>query len=227
MAGPLHPLPVPDKRFNLVVIDFIGPLPKDDGYDAIMTMTDCFGADIQIIPCTTDITAENLAYLFFDKWYCKNSCPKEIISDRNKLFISKFWKALMKLTGIKHKMFTSYHLQTDESSECSNKTIIQCLCFHVERNQKGWAKALPKVRFDIMNTINTSTGYLPFVLKTGHLPRLIPPIIELVDNTGQETVSLEVEAAQVFVEEMEEQTLAARDNLLAAKICQAHAANKD
>ena len=49
-AGPLHPLPIPDKRFESVAIDFIGPLTPDDGYDCIVTMTDRLGADIQIVP---------------------------------------------------------------------------------------------------------------------------------------------------------------------------------
>lgn len=167
---PLHPLQVPTEQFESVAIDFIGPLPKDDGLDTIVTMTDRLGADIQIATCTTDITVEDFTYVFFDKWYCENGCPQEIISDRDKLFVSKFWKALMKLMGINHKLSTMYHPQMDGSSECSNKTIVQCLCFHVERNQKGWAKALPKVRFDIMNLVNASTGISPFVLKMGQSP---------------------------------------------------------
>lgn len=49
--GPLHPLPIPDQRFDSVTVDFIGPLPVDDGFNAIMTMTDHLGADIQIATC--------------------------------------------------------------------------------------------------------------------------------------------------------------------------------
>jgi hypothetical protein len=37
--GPLHPLPVPDRRCNSVAIDFVGPLPVDNGYDCIVTFT--------------------------------------------------------------------------------------------------------------------------------------------------------------------------------------------
>jgi hypothetical protein len=44
--GPLHPLPVPDGRCDSVAMDFIGPLPKDDGYDTILTFTDRLGSDI-------------------------------------------------------------------------------------------------------------------------------------------------------------------------------------
>jgi hypothetical protein len=122
--GPLHPLPMPDACFNSVAIDFIRPLPKDDGFNAMVTMTDHLGADIQIVPCNMTTTTEEFSFLFFNKWYCKNGCLLEIISDQNKVFVLKFWQTLMKLTGIHHKMSTSYHLQTDGASEHSNKTVI-------------------------------------------------------------------------------------------------------
>ncbi len=35
-AGPLHPLPVPNDRFDSVAMDFIGPLPEDNGCDCIL-----------------------------------------------------------------------------------------------------------------------------------------------------------------------------------------------
>lgn len=44
--GPLHPLPVPDKRGDSVAIDFIGPLPLDDGFDCIATFTDRLGSNV-------------------------------------------------------------------------------------------------------------------------------------------------------------------------------------
>ena len=185
-AGPLHPLPVPDKRFDSVAIDFVGPLPKDDGFDCIVTMTDRLGANIQLAACNTNMTAEEFAAIFFDRWFCENGCPSELITDRDKLFVSRFWKALMKLSGIQHKMSTAFHPQTDGSSERSNKTVIQALRFHVERNQAGWARALPKVRFDIMNTVNASTGFTPFMLKSAHAPRLIPPLLNLEETARDE-----------------------------------------
>ena len=38
--GPLHPLPVLDERGSSVTMDFVGPLPKDEGFNCILTMTD-------------------------------------------------------------------------------------------------------------------------------------------------------------------------------------------
>jgi len=140
---PLHPLPVPDNRGDSMAMDFVGPLPTDEGYSCILTMTDHLGADVQIVPTSINLTAEKLAEVFFDRWYCENGLPSEIISDCDKIFMSKFWKALHKLTGVKIKASTAYHPQTDGSSEHTNKTVIQVLRYHVEQNQWGWVRALP------------------------------------------------------------------------------------
>lgn len=165
-----------------MAIDFVGPLPVDNSFNAIITMMDRLGVGVQIASCRMDMSAEDFAKLFFDVWYCKNGCPIEIISDHDKLFVSKFWNALMKMAGLKHKMSTAYHPETDGSSERSNKTIVQCLRYHVERNQSGWAKALPKVCFDIMNTVNASTQVSLFILKTRRSPRILLPLVVNLDS---------------------------------------------
>ena len=141
-AGPLHPLPIPDGCGDSVAMDFIRPLPVDNGFDCILTMTDRLGSDVWIIPTWTDITAKDLATLFFSHWYCKNGLPKDIVSDHNKLFISNFWWTLLKLTGVKLKLSSTYHPGTNRSSEHMNKTINQCICYHVCCNKKGWVQAL-------------------------------------------------------------------------------------
>jgi hypothetical protein len=98
-------------------MDFIGPLPLNEGYNCILSITDHLGSDVRIIPTKTNLTAEELAILFFDNWYCKNGLPNDIMCDRDKLFVSRFWKALTELTGIKLKMSTAYHPETNGSSE--------------------------------------------------------------------------------------------------------------
>ena len=47
-TGPLHPLLIPNQCSNSNTIDFIGPLPLNDGFNAIVTITDRLGSDIQI-----------------------------------------------------------------------------------------------------------------------------------------------------------------------------------
>jgi transposase InsO family protein len=117
-----------------------------------------------------NMNAREIANLFFDNWYCENGLPLSIVSDRDKLFTSKFWKALHRLTGIKLNMSTAYHPQTDVASERTNKTVDQALRYFVDRHQTGWVAALPRVRFNIMATKNASTGYTPFHLHLGRTP---------------------------------------------------------
>lgn len=176
-AGPLHPLPVPEARGSSMGIDFIGPLPLDEGYDCIVTMTCRAGSDVRIIPCNIKMDVEQFAVLFFNEWYCKNGLPDEIVSDRDKLFVSKFWKALTKITGISIKMTTSFHPEGDGISERSNKTVNQSIRYHARRNQKGWVRALPKICFDIMSSVNASMGFSGFQLRMGRSPRVMPPIV--------------------------------------------------
>jgi hypothetical protein len=79
------------------------------------------------------------------------------------------------LTGVQIKLSTAYHPQTDGASEHTNKTVNQCLYYNVQHSQKGWVQALPKICFDIMNTINQSTKTSPFILHFRCSPQVIPP----------------------------------------------------
>ena len=171
----LHPLPVPDGQCLSATINFVGPLPVDAGFDYIATFTCGLSSDIHIIPCRSDLTAEGFAELFFVHWYCKNGLPADIISNHNKLFMSHFWKALHHLTTVNLKMSTSFHPETDSTSECTNKMVIQMLQFHVERNQHSWSRTLPLICFQLMNTTNTLTGFTPFQLCHGANSHILPP----------------------------------------------------
>jgi hypothetical protein len=168
VKGPLHPLPIPDACGDSVCLDFVGPLPtEDEGQNCILTITDRLGSDIHLIPTRTDISAAKFAAIFFNEWYCENGLPLELISDHDKLFISKFWKALHALMGVHLKMLTAYHPQTDGASERTNKTLNQCVRFHVEQNQKGWVRALPIIHFHIMNFVNASKGFSGLQIRMG------------------------------------------------------------
>jgi hypothetical protein len=197
----------------------------------LVTMTDRMNADIHLVPCKDNISAEHFATLFFNHWYCKNGLPKEIVSDCDKIFLSKFWRALHKLTGIKLKMSTAYHPETDGASERTNKTINQSLRYYVDRNHKGWVRALPRVRFHIMNTVNASTGFSPFQLHLGRSPRMLPPLVttETATTLGaeEERLGTEEERATSLLSQLKYDVMEAQDNLLAAKATQATQVNKN
>ena len=141
--GHLHPLPILDDHGDSVALDFIGLLPKDDGYNCILTMTNCLGSNHCLTPTRTDTSSEQIALLVFDNWYCENGLPSDFVSNRDKLFISHFWNALAKLTGVSLKMSSAYHPETNGSSKHTNKIVNQSIHFHVDWNKKGWVRVLP------------------------------------------------------------------------------------
>src|SRR6202453_4778393 len=73
-----------------------------------------------------------------------------------------------------------------------------------------------------MNTVNSSTGFTPFQLKTGRSPRMIPPLIPGADS-GADT---EPTSAADIIQQLNTDVMEAQDNLLEAKIQQAHFANQ-
>jgi hypothetical protein len=52
---------------------------------------------------------EDLVYMFLRVILANHSVPEEIISNRDKFFISKFWKVFTALLGIKQKLSISFH----------------------------------------------------------------------------------------------------------------------
>jgi hypothetical protein len=163
--------------------------------------------------------------LFFTHWYCENGLPLELISDRDHLFVSRFWRALTKLTGVKHAMSTSYHPETDGSSERTNRTLIQALRYHVQQNQTGWARALPIVRFNYMSTVNESTGFTPFQLRLGRSPRMIPPVSAAAEQSVKDLSGPDGTLAADVIRRVTTDELEAQDNLLLAKTKQTFQAN--
>lgn len=119
-------------------------------------------------------------------------------------------------------MSSAFHPQTNGASERSNKTVIQLLRFYVDRQQKGWVAALPRIHFELMNSVNKSTGFSPFQLRLGHSPRVLPPLpIEPLPQTVPE----EAHAVRLL-HQLELDCWEAQDNLLLAKVCQASSADR-
>ena len=84
-----------------MIIDFIGVLPKSTketqgkDYNIIMVMVNKLIKYTYFKLTITNITASETAKIFIEKIITQHGQPKKIISDRDKLFMSKFWGALI------------------------------------------------------------------------------------------------------------------------------------
>ena len=82
-------------------------------YDSIIIVTDRLTKYAYFIPYFKSFSAEDLAYMFYKHVMANHRFSQRIISDRDKLFIFRFWKLLMDLSGVYHKLLIVYHSQTD------------------------------------------------------------------------------------------------------------------
>ena len=98
--------------------------------------------------------------------------PDSIMSDQGSVFTSKFWSSLCYFLGIKWRLSTAFHPQTDGQTERQNSTMEAYLWAFVNFEQNDWAKLLPIAEFAYNNAKNASTGYTSFELNCGYHPRV-------------------------------------------------------
>ena len=63
-----------------------------------------------IVPFKETYKADQLAFVLLDRLIRDYSILKSIISDRDKLFMSNYWKTLVVVIGIKLWILTVYYL---------------------------------------------------------------------------------------------------------------------
>jgi transposase InsO family protein len=122
----------------------------------------------------THHTASKVADLFA-KMVCKlHGMPKSIISDRDPIFVSRFWQQLFQLSGTKLRMSTAYHPQTDGQTEIVNKALQQYLRCFVHNAPKSWGDCLHWAEWHYNTSIHSSTGMTPFEVVYGKKPPSLP-----------------------------------------------------
>ena len=105
----MEPLPIAERPWDNVTIDFNIGLPKSEENDSIIVVVDKFSKYATFIAASTDCTVDEIARLFFKHVVKYWGLPKYIISDRNPHFTRKFWTELFKLMGLELNFSTSFH----------------------------------------------------------------------------------------------------------------------
>lgn len=116
----LQPLPVPKGSWDIISIDFMEGLPPSGLANAILVVVDKFFKSAHFVPLRHPFTAKAVAKLFMDHVYRLHGLPTSIITDRDRIFTSKFWQTLFRLAGVQLRMSTAYHPQSDGQTERVN-----------------------------------------------------------------------------------------------------------
>jgi hypothetical protein len=151
-------------------MDFMVSLPPSRGFDAIMVVVDQFSKMAHFIPTKDEATTQETMRLFFSHFFKHHGLPKDIVSDRDPKFTSKFWRALWKRMGSEFKMSTLFHPQTDGQTKRVNLVIQQFLRNYVATNQQDWVDHLDLAEFCYNNSEHSTTGSTPFQMVTGKSP---------------------------------------------------------
>jgi hypothetical protein len=82
-AGLLHPLKIPEWKWEEIGMDFITGLPRTPkGYNSIWVIVDRLTKVAHFIPVKTTYKGSQLAELYMARIMCLHGAPKKIVSDR-------------------------------------------------------------------------------------------------------------------------------------------------
>ena len=110
LGGLLQPHEISEWKWDVISMDFIVGLPlSSHRHDAILVMVDTLTKVAHFSPVRTTFTARNIAQVFLRDIVRLHSVPRKIISDRDSLFTSSFWRELQSALGTRLNFSTTYH----------------------------------------------------------------------------------------------------------------------
>ena len=128
--GLLHPLNIPNQKWEEISMDFIEGLPVSDGKDKIFVVVDRLTKYAHFIAIKKTDSAKKIVEIFCKHIYKLHGFPKVIVSDRDAKFKGNFWKELFNHIGTYLNMSSAYHPQTDGQTEVVNKFLEAYLRFY-------------------------------------------------------------------------------------------------
>ncbi|WVZ58542.1 LOW QUALITY PROTEIN: hypothetical protein U9M48_008808 [Paspalum notatum var. saurae] len=210
-AGLLQPLPVLSAIWSDIAMDFVEGFPKVGGKSVILTVVDRFSKYGHFIALGHPYSASSVARAFFDIIVRLHGLPCSIISDRDPVFTSNFWIELLNLTGIKLKMSSAFHPQTDGQSEVTNRTIVIYLrCLAVDR-PRSWLQWLPWAEYCYNTSYQSALHTTPFDVVHGRSP---PALLEYVPGKARVTaVARQLRDRDQFLAEIRDRLLLAQNTM--------------
>jgi transposase InsO family protein len=132
LPGLLQPLPVPERAWKVLSLDFVEGLPVSEGHNCILVVVDLFTKYAHFLSLRHPFTAATVAKVFLSQVYRLHGMPSALVSDRDKVFTSALWRELFKLAKVELHMSTAYHPQSDgrpsvSINVCKRSCAVLCM----------------------------------------------------------------------------------------------------
>jgi hypothetical protein len=146
-----------------------------------MVVVDRLSKYAHLIPLKHPYTAITVAKAFISCVVRLHGIPASIVSDRDKVFISSFWRTLFQSQGTQLCISSAYHPQSDGQTEVVNRILEQYLrCFAGDQPRK-WFDWIPWAEFSYNTSLHSATKMMPFEVVYGVPP---PSLLTYVPGTS-------------------------------------------
>jgi hypothetical protein len=210
-AGLLQPLPIPDEAWKQLSMDFIEGLPLSEKCNVIVVVVDRLTKYAHFFAVKHPYTAQSIAQLFLDNVVKLHGMPKSIVSNRDPIFLSKFWKELFTLYEVKLTLRTAYHPQTNGQTERVNQCLEMYLRCAIHENPKQWKKWLPLAELWYNSSYHTSMGCSPFKALYGYEPNLA--LVPTVTTDTQPTIVEAIKHRELHLQALKQHLARAQNKM--------------
>ena len=160
-------IPLPDRPFQLVGVDTVGPLPETAaGNKYIVVVTDYLTRWSEAVATPTCEAAE-AARVLMEQVVCRHGFMESLISDNGSQYVNEVIAELCAMGRVKHITAPAYHPETNGLTERYNRTLKSMLKMYVREDQTDWDKFLPFVQFAYRTSYQESMRCSPFGMLYG------------------------------------------------------------
>ena len=131
---------VPERRFDHVNVDLVGPLPPSRGFTHLLTMVDRTTRWPEVTPLSATTSAD-VARAFISTWVARFGAPSDLSSDRGPQFTSDLWTSVARQLGVSLHRTTAYHPQANGMCERFHRDMKAAL--KASLTDDGWVDKLP------------------------------------------------------------------------------------
>lgn len=165
----LEPLVItdtPQKSFDTIVVDTIGPFKKSNKENVYALTLICDLTKFLITVPIPNKQAETVAKAIFDNCILVFGPMRKMLTDRGTEYVNNLTKELFTLMNMQHAKSTAYHHETLGSIERSHRVFNEYLRAYINENQTDWDEFLKYFTYCYNTTPHTSFDckYTPFEL---------------------------------------------------------------